>query len=228
MDDAIAFLRYVALSGREGEQWVQEFDLRVRPLVEMCRCTVKGLRRGMTHEQAAELLQRTREGLEALDAQGADPSLRAAAERWYYGALGFYFYSLRNFDQADDSMNRAHESVTRAVDRHRCLMGLAYDCFEFELHRARIARDGCRWEAMRRHAEESAGMRSGTRPFCVLSDGTPIALGDLRRFYTSLPELTDEDRVALVRVIDDEQGPREATRFVRTMFRLSGFVIDYV
>lgn len=227
MEDAIGFLRYVALSGREGEQWVEEFDQRVRPIVELCRACVKGLRRGLTFDEAGDLLRRAREGLDALDGQ-ADPSFRGAAERWYYGALGFYFYSRRAFDEADDSMWRAHESVTRAVDQHRYLVGLAYDCYEFELHRARIARDRCAWAAMRRHAEASAGMRSGLRPFCVLSDGTPIALSDLRQFYASLPELTEEDRKDLVRIIDDERGPREAARFVRTMFRLSGFVIEYV
>lgn len=225
MDNEFFFLRYVELSGREGERWVQEFDTVV-PHVQLCRDSVKGLRRGLTQEQAADLLRRAREGLDSL-ASTVEPSVRLAAERWYYGALGFYFYSLRAFDEADDSMGRAHAAVTEAVDQRRWLMGLAYDCFEFELHRARIARDRFRWNEMREHAEASAAMRAGRRPFCVLRDGTGVALADLRQFYSGIPGLTEVDRESLVRIMDDEVGPVEAERFVRKMFRLSGFVIEY-
>ena len=47
MDNEFFFLRYVELSGREGERWVQEFDTVV-PHVQLCRDSVKGLRRGLT------------------------------------------------------------------------------------------------------------------------------------------------------------------------------------
>ena len=153
-----------------------------------------------------------------------DPSISSAADRSYYGALGYHFYSQRAFDEADDSMGRAQLAVVQTVDRRRWTMGLAYDCLEFELHRARIARDRCRWDDMREHAEATAAMRAGRRPFCVLSDGAQVGLLDLRRFYGSLP-LTEEDRELVGRLV--EEPPREGERFVRAMFRLSGFVIEY-
>jgi hypothetical protein len=221
---AFTWLRYVALSGRQGERWSRDFE-RVRPLVQQCMQSVSDLRRGTPHEAALALLQSAREGLDALD-ERTDASVRAAADRSYYGALGYYFYTRRAFEEADDSMSRAHHAVVQAVDRRRWLMGLAYDCYEFKMHRARIARDRCRWSEMREHAEESADMRAGRRPLCLLSDGTPIALGDLRRFYYSLP-LTDDDREVLATIVEEERGSQEAARFVRSMFRLSGFVIQY-
>jgi hypothetical protein len=224
LDSPFSWLRFVALTGRQGEQWVEKYE-QVRPLVQLCVSSVVGLRRGGTHHESAALLQRARAGLDALNGD-TDPAVRSAADRSYYGALGFHFYTQRAFDEADDSMSRAHNAVVQTVNHGPWLTGLAYDCFEFELHRARIARDRCRWDAMRQHAEASAAMRAGRRPFCMLDDGSQIALADLRRFYNSLP-LTEEDRAMLARIVDDETGPREAERFVRSMFRLSGFVIEY-
>jgi hypothetical protein len=223
-EKTFAWLRYVALSGRQGERWSHDYE-HVRPLVELCMQSVSDLRRGTPHEAALALLQSARQGLDALD-ERTDASVRAAADRSYYGALGYYFYTRRAFDEADDSMSRAHHAVVQAVDRRRWLMGMAYDCYEFKMHRARIARDRCRWREMREHAEASAEMRSGRRPLCLLSDGTPIALGDIRQFYDSLP-LSEDDREAVSWIVDEDQGSREAARFVRSMFRLSGFVIQY-
>lgn len=222
--DSFTWLRYVALSGDEGERWVEDFEA-FRPLVQVCRECVKELRATFDHRRSGERLQGVRAALDALQGT-ADPSLLSATERWYYGALGFHFYSQRAFDEADDSMRRAHTAVIRTVDRSRCLTGLAYDCFELELHRARIARDRFRWDEMRERAATSAAMRDGTRPLCVLSDGTPIAIADVRRFYRTLP-LTDEDREALGRIMD-EQSTGAPERFVHRMFRLTGFVIEYL
>lgn len=219
-----AWLRFVALSGRQGKRWSQDFE-PARPLAQLCMQSVSDLRRGCAHEASLALLQRARAGLDALD-ERTDPSVRAAADRSYYGALGFYFYTRRAFEEADDSMARAHDAVVKAVERRRCLVVMAYDCHEFRMHRARIARDRCRWSEMREHAEASADMRAGRRPLCLLGDGTPIGLGDLRQFYDSLP-LTDDDREAVSWIVDQDQASREAARFVRSMFRLSGFVIQY-
>ncbi|HEX2080631.1 MAG TPA: hypothetical protein VHG08_23205 [Longimicrobium sp.] len=223
-EKTFAWLRFVALSGREGEQWSEAFG-HVRPLVRLCAQSVVDLRRGGAPEKSLDMLRCAREGLDTLDA-GTDAAVRPAADRFYYGALGYYFYTRRALEEADDSMSRAHHAIVQAVGRHRWLVPMAYDCYELRMHRARIARDRFRWSEMREHAEESAGMRAGRSPLCLLSDGTPIALADVRRFYESLP-LTDDDREALWWIVDEDQGSREAARFVRSMFRLSGFVIQY-
>lgn len=222
--NAFTWLRLAALSGREGARWAAEFE-NVRPLVQESIASVARLRRGGGHTQSAESLRSVRGSLDAMETH-VESSLLSAADRWYYGALGFHFYTQRAFGEADDSMRRAHEAVSRTIEARPCLIGFAHHCHDFEFQRARIARDQCRWEKMREHAEASAAMLAGYRPLCTLSNGTPITLVDVRNFYASLSPDTEADRATLAMLLED-QGTIPVAGFVRQMFRLSGFVIEY-
>lgn len=219
-----AWIRFVRQSGEEGKRWAEEYD-RNWPITRLCQESVSVLQR-RKYEEGEGLLQRAREALAALDGS-TEPSLRSVMERWYLGALGFYFYSRRAFDEADCTMARAHGTIAAAIARRDWLVPLAMDCYEFELHRARIARDRQDWARMRERADNAREMRAGRTPLCVLPGGARIWMADVQRFYRSVPDVSAEDRAAVETFLDDEQNRLNAESSRWYVFRLPGFVIQY-
>ena len=221
--DRHSWLHFATRSGEEGRRWAEEYR-RDRSVEELSEQSLLLLRR-RRYEEGNELLARAAESLEAV--QGPERSVRSVMERWYYGVLGYSLYCLDEFDRAEQVMMQAHEAVTAAVGEHRVLLPLANHCHEFRLHRARIARNRCRWEEMRSHVEEVRGMLEGRLPFCVLQDGSPVWISTIRAFHTSLPGLTEEERGSLSGLLEDAVLLRHFEQFVHGMYRVPGVVIPY-
>lgn len=222
----LPWLGFVRRSCAQGAAWATEYE-RVVPIQKTCQDAVEVLRRrGL--EQGSALLRRAHEELCGMSGEDMSPSVRAVVDRWYYGAMAFYHYARQEYDQAEHFMDVAHETVVHALEHGgEWLMPLALDCYEFEMHRARIARERPSWPALRRHAERAAAMRDGSVPLCTLRDGTPVVLGDVQRFYRALQDLTDEEREAVATIVDDGLSRLQAERSIRTVLRLPGFVIQY-
>ncbi len=222
----LPWLRFVGRSGAEGAAWAAEYE-RVVPIQKTCQDAVEVLRRRGLEEGSA-LLRRAHDELCGMSGDAMPPSVRAVVDRWYYGAIAFYHYARQEYDQAEHYMDVAHDTVVSALEQGGgWLMPLALDCYEFEMHRARIARERPSWPALRRHAERAAAMRDGRVPLCVLGDGTPVGLADVQRFYRALPTLSDDEREAVASILDDGLSRLQAERSIRTVLRLPGFVIQY-
>lgn len=220
----VTWITYVRLSGEEGRRWADAYAPR-EPIAALCQRAVEVLRvRGIA--EGAALLERARQGLEALPAD-EDPSVRAVLERWYQGALGYYFYATAAYDQADACMDRAYGAVVDAIGRRRWLLPLAMECSEFHMHRARVDRKRCRWATMRDHAETAVQMRAGDRPLCTLSDGTDVRLADVQHFYRSLPGMTDAERRGASAVLDDRALRLGTEREARYVMRIHEIAIQY-
>ena len=218
------WVRFVALCGAEGRSWAEDYR-RGMPAMQLCQDAVAAAQRRRS-EEARTLLERAWEDLRTLRGF-LDPSVCSVVERWYYGARGFYLYAREAFDEADCTMARAQGTVAEAIERKRWLVPLALDCYELELHRARIARERQHWARMREHAEKAWRMRDGRLPFCSLRDGTSLGLAELQRFYRSVPEAPPEDQAAVEPIMDDHQSRLNAERATWYVFRLPGFVIQY-
>ena len=222
----LPWLRFVRQSGAEGAHWAAAYE-QVAAIQQTCKDAVEVLRRRGLAEGSA-LLRRAHDELCGMDAEGMPASVRAVVDRWYYGAIAYYHYAREEYDDAGRCMDVAHETVVFALEQTGgCLIPLALDCWEFEMHRARIARERPDWPALRRHTARAVAMRDGRVPLCVLCDGTAIALCDVQRFYRALPDLTEEDRTLLAPIVDDRLSRLQAERSVRTVLRLPGFVIQY-
>lgn len=221
--DSYDWLHFVRRSGGEGRRWAEAYR-RSLPLEELSDRSLL-LLRGRRYDEGYALLEQLGE---ALPAPGeVEPSIRSVLERWYYGVLGYYFYCLEHFDQAEAAMVRAHEAVTAAIGERRFLLPLANHCHEFRLHRARIARNRRRWDEMRVHVDEVRGMMEGRLPFCVLGDGTPVRMAAILDFYAAIPDATEAERASLESLLDDAARLRSFGRFVRAMLQVPGFVIPY-
>ena len=217
------WLHFVGRSSDEGRHWAEEYR-QIQSMEELRDRSLLLLRR-RRFEEGYELLAQLGEGLRS--AEGAERSIRSVLERWYYGVLGYYFYCVEEFDQAERAMVQAHDAVAAAIGERRFLLPLANHCHEFRLHRARIARNRCRWVEMRSHVEEVRGMIQGRLPFCVLHDGTEVRLPALRTFYTSIPSFTEAEWVSVSHLLDDTALLRDFGQFVHGMYRVPGFVIPY-
>jgi hypothetical protein len=222
----LPWLGFVRRSCAEGARWATEYE-QVVPIQQTCQDAVEVLRRRGLEEGSA-LLRRAHDELCGMDGDGMPPSVRAVVDRWYYGAIAFYHYARQEYDLAEHYMDVAHDTVVHALEQSGdWLMPLALDCYEFEMHRARIARERPSWPALRRHADRAAAMRDGRIPLCRLGDGTAVGLGDVQRFYRALPDLTDEERELVASIVDDDLSRLQAERSIRTVLRLPGFVIQY-
>jgi hypothetical protein len=218
----LPWLRYAGMSSPRGARWAEEYA-ELLPIQKTCQDAVDVLRRrGL--DEGGELLRRAHDDLSARGA--CTPSVRAVADRWYFGAVAFCHYARREYDEAEHYMDRAHEVVVDALEEP-FLLPLAMDCYEFEMHRARIARERPHWPALRRHAGTAAAMRDGSLPLCTLRNGTVVGLGDVQAFFRALPGLTDDDRQLLRVILDDDLSRLQGERSVRTVLRLPGFVIQY-
>lgn len=219
---------FVAASGHAGSRWVE--DYRRPENWKLVRLTDQALLklRGRNIEQGGELLEQAGRQLARIRrvrraAAGVIPVL----ERWYYGVLAFQYYRQDRFDHAAQTMDRALEAVIAAVDAERFLVPLAHTCQEFHLHQARIARNRRRWADMHRRIETVRGMIENRLPLCVLGDGQPIFYTTLSEFYDSLGPLTEEEWSSVDGVVDIDLRRTFFHRFVRELYLLPGFVIQY-
>lgn len=223
-EERLDWLHYIRKAGDDGRHWADAYS-RYRHVAHLCDEALTLLRRRKASQGLAVLQEAGRER-DAMN--GAEPSICAVMDRWYYGVLGYYLYTVDAFDDADRVMRQAADSVADAVAREPFLLPLAYHCHEFYLHRARIARNRMHWAEMREYVDEVRGMMEGRVPLCTRPDGTPVVIGDVQSFYRSLAPMTEAERSGC-RTLLDENGElmRGFDRFVRVMYQLPWAVIPY-
>lgn len=212
----------VALTGDTASPWMEEYG-RHEMVARNSVASLAPLRRGDL-QTGWRMLEEAREELDAMEV--ADPSVRCVLERWYYGALGYYHYSRRSYDEADQAMVRAYELMGQAFDLHNFLLGLADDAFELRVHQVRVARSRCRWREMEAHVEAAVGMREGRVPYYTLRDGRTIWVSTIVDFLRSLP-INDRVRPVVAHLLDDQERQRHTERSIREVYRLQGFVIQH-
>lgn len=219
---AYPWYRLVQMSGDEGTRWLRDYG-RANPQVDRIMAAVPLLRRG---DQAGgeALLARAWEGMGGLEWE--DPSARAVAERWYYGALGYALYCRRAYDEADEVMVRACDAMAHALRDRPFLLAIADEVVELVLHRARIARNRHRWDEMKAHVDTATAMREGTRPYYALDGGRTVWLADVQAFLDALP-VPEDDRPVLPHLQRDAERRQDTDRCVRDVLRLPGFVIQH-
>lgn len=222
-DAPLDWLHFIRRSGREGSRWAQAYCGHLA-LAGLCQEALMLFRRRRFTEGHA-VLERAAAEREAL--ADVDASIRSVIDRWYYGVLGYAFYTADAFDDADRTMDQAYSAVADAVQRESFLIPLAYHCHEFYLHRARIARNRMRWSEMRELVAEVRGMMEGRVPLCTLTDGRPVWISSVQDFYRSLAPFSDIEAAACRVLLDDEARLRGFDRFVHAMYQIPGAVISY-
>ncbi len=140
------WVHFVARHSAAGRSWAEEYKLRCGDMYQEIRKSLELLRRRQI-TAGRETLTAARAGMGALE--GVPPSLAHVMDRWYYGALAYYFYCVTDFEAALDSLELANRAVEAAIGCEPLLLPLAHTCHEFSLHKARIAYLRGRWREAR-------------------------------------------------------------------------------
>lgn len=208
---------FVCLSGPAGRSWINDYE-RFHDVDRACWDALIALRK-RNLEVGRQLLDHAH----AVSYEAPD-SIRWILERWVFGAEAYYHYCLNDFDRAELDLDRAQRGVISAVGALSFLLPLANHCEDFELQKARCARQRREWEMMRRHIETARDMATSRRPLCVLDDGCSIFARTVQQFYISF-DLSAEEQRTVEPLIDDDARLRELERNVRAIYLLPGFVI---
>ena len=216
------WLHFAARSGEAGRAWTDAYRCHL-PLVERSDQALAYLRRRRFGEAEAELRRCAAElaGLPAFPS-----SVRWVVERFFYGSLAYLRYCLGDLDEAEQLLRRADEALVAAIRDAGFLLPLAIHCQELCLHQARIARNGRRWPEMHAHVERARAMVLGRAPLCDLGEGRSIYFADVCRFFRSF-SMSPAEEETIRGVVDDGERLRAFDRFVRRLYRLPGFAIQY-
>lgn len=217
------WLHFVERAEGEPSAWVSTYR-RHRGLASQATQALTALRKGR-FEEGWRVLEENARGLEALPEVPA--SLRSVLERWYQGALGYYYYCVGRWDEASECMSLANAAVVSAISRRRTLMPLATHCHEFRLHHARIARNQRRWAEMHHHIEQAEAMTEDRSPLCVLEDGEEVFSSSLGDYYDSLGPLAEGERATVSDSWDKARRRRRFDVFVRRLLVPPTFAILY-
>jgi hypothetical protein len=194
------WVHFVARHSAAGRSWAEEYKLRCGDVYQETRKSL-GLLRKRQITAGREALTAARSGLSALGY--LPPSLAHVMDRWYYGALAYYFYCVSSFDAALEAIKRANEAVESAIGCEPLLLPFAQTCHEFPLHKARIAYVRGRWREVREQIGLAWQSLHDERPLCVLPDGTAIYFSRLIEFYRQIPSLDADEEASLQSVFDE-------------------------
>lgn len=220
-DDRHPWTYWVRRSGDDGARWLERYA-QCLPVAQTCDRAL-ALLRGRDLAQGMTLLATAAEQLHSMP---MEPSIRAVMDRWYFGTLAYGCYAEGDHDRADACMVAAHDAVAAAVGERPFLLALAHHTQEFRLHRARIARNRCRWAEMHAHVAHARAMTAGNVELCRLPAGGEVWIGAVKGFYARIPGLTPDELRGLRGITDDEQRMTLFDRFVQGLYRLPGFVIS--
>jgi len=216
---------FVSLCGEEGFRWAQDFGSRRH--VELMAGTTRalGLLRKRQIEAGLAELRWVETGLTEIETES--PVFFHVLGRWYFGAIAYYYYCIEDYAQANAALDAAHTAVQHAIETQSFLVPFAAHCHDFWIQRIRIERNRRRWSDMWRLIEVARQIEVGERPYCVLSDGTPIDIAAIQDFYSSLAPFTEEERTSLLPVLDDTLRLRIFRVTLAEIFAMPGFVIPY-
>ncbi|HYO12893.1 MAG TPA: hypothetical protein VE685_06855, partial [Thermoanaerobaculia bacterium] len=155
------------------------------------------------------------------------PSILKVFDRWYYGALAYYFYVLDEHSQARESLQLADEAIGDAITQCPFLLVLARSCPELCLNCARTFRNQKQWSEMRATINCAWNMIEDRTPLCRLRDGNAIYMRHIDDFFRSIiPRDTVEDR-ALKLLLDPQVRRRSFDGLVRKAEYLPNVVVPW-
>jgi hypothetical protein len=215
---------FVLRHNEEARCWVLEY--RESESWELMMATFQALKllRGRNAIDAFAVLNEVSEGLALL--RDARPSIRHVVERYYYPVTAYGYYVLREFDAAEQCLDRAAVAVAAAISHDRFLVPLADICLDFSYQKARVARSRQNWRAMKQHLDHVKSMLDGHAPLCELPGGIGIVIGNLQDYYATIP-LNEEERLSLAELLDSDVRLRMFQRTCSGICILPEFVIPY-
>lgn len=224
IDSRNNWLHFVSRSSESGANWITAFREKVRDHPDLGFRAV-GCFQQHQFSKGLQFLENYKNLIKQQESER--DVMDHVLLRWYYAAEAYYYYCTESYDKALISLELAQQSIARAIEERPFLVVLAASCEEFCLHKARVARNCRRWKEMEEHIEVARKMVAGQGPLCRLPCGREITFHDVKQFYFSVQDMTDEERQSLLYVEHDGYRLSKFEQFVGNMYVLPGFVVVY-
>src|SRR6185295_10443238 len=195
LEQALLWYHFVPASGPEGRDWYDEY-LRHggEALGQRIDVSVALMRRRQVDAGKA-LLDECRAHFEASAAR-MPPAVTGVVEEAYFGALAYFHYHRGQWDAAIGALDRATGAIAEVVAAAPYLVAFATKCYDFCLHRTRIARSQARWQVMWTCIQEGREMLGGQRPLCRGGHGATY-IDEAEAFFRAATPTDDLERRAL-------------------------------
>lgn len=201
LGEALLWYHFIPASSPAGNAWYRAYrESGCEALAQKIDVSVSLMRQ---RKLAAgwSLLDECRVALDAPEVQRYPRHVLGVAEEAYFGALAYHRYHHGEYAAARDALNAAAERIVEVVTEAPFLTTFTVKCYDFCLHRARVARGERRWAEMWRCIEAGREMVTGRRPLCDTRRGA-IFIGETEAFYRAARSTDDLEREALDRLLD--------------------------
>lgn len=224
--EALLWYHFVPASGPDGRDWYDEYRRSGWEALSQRIDVSVDLMRRRKIDAGKALLDECRGPLEAPEVRSSSRAVAGVVEEAFFGALAYFHYHRGQFDAARDALDRAADLIAEVVADAPCLITFTTKCYDFCLHRARIARSEALWQEMWTCVQQGREMLTGERPLCC-SDHGAMYIGDAEAFFQAATPADDIERRALdlLRDRDSMIATYEKRALGATM--PPGVVVDY-
>jgi hypothetical protein len=226
LGEALLWYHFVPASGPDGSAWYHEYQQSgCEALAQRIDVSVDLMRRRKI-EAGKALLDECRGPLASREVQSSSRAVAAVAEEAYLGALAYFHYHRGQYAAARDALDSAADRIAEVVAEAPFLVTFTIKCYDFCLHRARIARGEGYWREMWRRVDEGREMLAGQRPLCC-SDRGAVYIGDAEAFFRAATPADDIERRALDLLCDRNSMRVTYEKRALGATMPPGVVIDY-
>jgi hypothetical protein len=226
LEEALLWYHFVPASGPDGRDWYDEYRRSGWEALGQRIDMSVDLMRKRKVDAGKALLDECRDALKALDARSAPRAVAGVGKEGYFGALAYFHYHHRQYNAARDALDRAAHHIAEVVADAPYLVTFATKCYDFCLHRTRIARGEARWQAMWACVQEGREMLAGERPLCR-SDHGATYIGDAEAFFQAVTPADDIERRALALLCDRDSVIATYEKRALGASLPPGIVVDY-
>jgi hypothetical protein len=216
---------FLEACGDSAKSWREEFEAPENRGLRSSLSQALGLLRTHRLQEGCDYLESVE--LRLRQSSSCRPSLLHFQCRYFFAAKAYLQYLSDNLEASRRSLDQAGEEIATAIELDRFLLPLAIHCTDFVIQKARIARRERKWIDVKRYIDCLEEMAFGERPFCILHTGEPIRLGDLERFFDSLPLDEKQRRNAHLFLRGDLPTEERTARLSERIYTIPDMVIPY-
>lgn len=226
LGEALVWYHFVPASGPDGAAWYRVFQQSgCEALAQKIDVSVDLMRRRRV-EHGKALLDECRSDLDGPALRAASREVAGVAEEAYFGALAYFHYHRGEHTAARDALDVATDRITEVVGAAPFLVTFTVKCYDFCLHRARIARAERSWPEMWGRIQEGREMLAGERPLCSTARGA-VYIGDAEAFFHAATPTDELERRALELLRDHAAVVETFEKRALGATMPPGVVIDY-
>jgi hypothetical protein len=225
LEEALLWCHFVPASGPEGRAWYADYQGYGGEALGLRIDVSVALMRRRQVDAGKTLLDECRARIEASAAR-MPRTVAGVVEEGYFGALAYLHYHRGQHEAARLALDRATVAIAEVVAAAPCLVTFATKCYDFCLHRTRIARSESRWQEMWRCVQEGRDMVGGRRPLCRGASGATY-IDEAEAFFRAATPTDDLERHALDLLRDRQAMVAAYEKRALGASTPPGVVIDY-